>query len=54
MKAEQEDCGTVFAPMGNLLGCQVMSEADVWALTCKGVAVGTYKRVAGLYNWNPE
>jgi putative toxin-antitoxin system antitoxin component (TIGR02293 family) len=46
MKAEQEDSRNVFALMGNLLGCQVATEADVWALMCKGVAVGTYKRLA--------
>ena len=46
MKAAQQDCRTVFALMGNLLGRQVMSETDVLALTCRGVAVGTYKRLA--------
>lgn len=53
MKAEQEDCRTVFALMGNLLGYQVATEADVLALTCKGIAVGTYKRLARTLQLKP-
>lgn len=53
MKAEQEDSRTVFALMGNLLGCQVATEADVLALACKGVAVGTYKRLAKTVQLEP-
>jgi putative toxin-antitoxin system antitoxin component (TIGR02293 family) len=53
MKAEQGDSRTVFALMGNLLGCQVATEADVLALTCKGIAVGTYKRLAKTLQLKP-
>jgi putative toxin-antitoxin system antitoxin component (TIGR02293 family) len=53
MKAEQEDFRTVFALMGNLLGCQVATEADVLALTCEGIAVGTYRRLAKSLRLEP-
>lgn len=36
MIAEQENCHTVFALMGDLLGYQVVTETDVLALTCRG------------------
>jgi len=53
MKAEQENCRTVFALMGNLLGRQVMTETDVLALTCKGVAASTYRRLARTLQLEP-
>jgi len=45
MIAEQENCPPVFALMGGLLGYEVVTETDVLALTCRGLALGTYKRI---------
>jgi len=53
MKAEQEDSRAVFALMGSLLGRQVATEADVLALTCEGIAVGTYKRLVRALQLEP-
>lgn len=53
MKVEQKDFRDVLALMGKLLGCQVASEADLVRLTSKGVATGTYTRVARALQLEP-